>query len=70
MKFVLKVLVLVCLVVMSKLDKDESMELPKQIASKTEPTSVFTSNIRETPVVERQSSAISVKFEKGSLQIN
>ena len=70
MKFVLKVLVLVCLVVMSKLAKDESMGSQKQIARKTESTPIFTSNVQETPIEVKEPSSVSVKFEKGSLQIN
>ena len=70
MKFVLKVLVLVCLVVLSKLAKEESMELQKPIARKADSTPVFTSSIRETPIEVSQPSTISVKFEKSSLQLN
>ena len=70
MKSVLKVLVLVCLVVISKLAKDESIGLQKPIASKTEVTPVFTSNLQETPVIEKRPSAFSVKFVKSSLQVN
>ena len=70
MKFVLKVLALVCLVVMSKLAKDESVVVQKPIASKAESTPVFTSSIQETPTIEKPASIISVKFDKSSLQLN
>lgn len=69
MKFVLKVLVLVCLIVVSKLAKDESVELHQPITGKIISTPVFTSNIQE-PIAERQPSTVSVKFEKGNLQVN
>jgi hypothetical protein len=70
MKFVLKVLVLVCLVVMSKLAKEESLELETPMAGKTEATPVFTNNIRETPISQTRTSNLSVRFVKGTLQIN
>ena len=70
MKFVLKVLVLVCLVVLSKLAKEESIVAQKPIARKADATPVFTSNIQETPAIEKSPSAFSVKFVKSSLQVN
>ena len=73
MKSVLKVLVLICLVVMSKLAKDESVELQKPVARKAEATPVYTSNIQQTPITpiaESQPSTFSVKFVKGALQVN
>ena len=68
MKFVLKVLVLVFLVVMSKLAKDESIQAP--VAAKANSTPDFTSNIQETPLIEKQPSVTSVKFETSALQVN
>ena len=70
MKFVLKVFVLVCLVVLSKLSKDEAKALQKPVAKKVSPEAIFTSQAQRAPLAERTRSAVSVKFEKGSLQIN
>ena len=70
MKFVLKVLALVFLVVMSKLAKDESIETPATVAAKTNATQIFTSNIQKTPIKVKQPSVTSVKFETSALQVN
>ncbi|MBK0404441.1 hypothetical protein I5M27_15690 [Adhaeribacter sp. BT258] len=73
MKFVLKVLVLVCLIVMSKLAKDEAITLQAPVATTAdtqESDAFFTSNVERSPIAERQHSPVSVKFEKGSLQLN
>ncbi|MFC5270575.1 hypothetical protein [Adhaeribacter terreus] len=73
MKFVLKVLVLVCLIVMSKLAKNETITLQTPVAKMQETqetNTVFTNNIERSPIAEKEHSPVSVKFEKGSLQLN
>ncbi len=71
MKFALKVLVLGCLVILSKLAKDDAVALHKPIAKEAEAQPVYTQQAELVPAVtERKASFISVKYEKGSLQFN
>ena len=73
MKFVLKVLVLVCLIVVSKLVKDGEVTLQAPVAHTPEMqknNAVLTSNMEHSPLSERSHTPVSIKFEKGSLQLN
>ena len=72
MKFILKVLVLVCLVVVSKLAKDEALALRKPSSEKAASNAIFINHtaVSRAPLGETNRGAVSIKFEKSALQIN
>ena len=70
MKFVLKVFVLVCLIVISKLAKDEAVALEKPLAETGKANAIFTNHLQRSPLAERHRAPLSVKIERSSLQFN
>ena len=67
MKFLLKFFVLVFLIVVSKLAKDQKVTLPVPQASG--PSEIFTQHIDKTNL-KVQYAPVSAKFEKSELRLN
>lgn len=72
MKFILKVLVLVCLVIVSRLAKEDAVSLQKPGIKSADSNAVLTNHTLtpRVPISQTSRSVVSLKFEKGALQIN
>jgi len=62
MKSVLKVFVLICLIVISKLTKDEAVALQKPFAKARPTNEVFTNTIEHSQIAERPHAPVSTRF--------
>jgi hypothetical protein len=68
MKSLLKAFVLICLIIVSKIAKDQKMTLT--LPQATVPSEIFSKNIDKSNLNKAVYAPVSVKYEKSGLELN